>query len=42
MPVEIIQEEMEEYDPGKIYFFVGLSGKIEKIIINGTSYGLGL
>ena len=42
MPVEIIQEEQEEYDPGKLYFFIGLSGKIEKIIIGGVSYGLGL
>ena len=42
MSVEIIQEEQSEYTEGVLYFLVGESGKIEKLILNGQSYGLGL
>lgn len=44
MAVEIIQEELEVYDPKVIYFLIDSEGALKKIIINGvgSSYGVEL
>lgn len=44
MTVEVIFEELEEYDPDIIYFLLSENGIIQKIIVKGvaTTYGMGL